>query len=70
MVSAQKRRKIRSIYRRWLDDEKFFKSIADENEPEYGDNAEVLRNLGSAIAYAIAYAKDPVPSNHTAGEKS
>ena len=54
MTEKQKLRKIRAIYRRWLEDEKFFDSITRQNEPQYSDNQEVLRNLGSAIAYAQA----------------
>jgi len=55
MTPAQKARKVKAIYRRWLKDEKFFDEIATNPEPEFGDIQEVLRNLGSAIAYAQAY---------------
>ncbi len=55
MTRAQKVRKVKAIYRRWLQDEKFFDEIATNPEPEFGDIQEVLRNLGSAIAYAQAY---------------
>jgi hypothetical protein len=55
MTSAQKIRKVKAIYRRWLEDEKFFDEIAVNPEPQFGEIQEVLRNLGSAIAYAQAY---------------
>ena len=55
MTPAQKARKVKAIYRRWLEDEKFFDEIAVNPEPQFGDVQEVLRNLGSAIAYAQAY---------------
>jgi hypothetical protein len=56
MTEAQQKRKIKSIYRRWLEDEKFFAEIASRPIAEYSDVAEVLRNLGSAIAFAQAMA--------------
>jgi hypothetical protein len=60
MTLAQKKRKVKAIYRRWLEDEKFFDEIASSQEPEYSDISEVLRNLGSAIAYAQRFvAKEP-----------
>ncbi len=48
-------RKVQAMYRRWLEDEKAFdKMAAGKDEPEYSDVQEVLRNLGTAIAYAQA----------------
>lgn len=55
MTEKQKARRVKAIRRRWLEDEKFFDEIAVNPEPEFGDVQEVLRNLGSAIAYAQAY---------------
>lgn len=55
MTGEQKKRRVRAIYRRWLEDEKFFDTIAQHPEPQYSDVQEVLRNLGTAIAYAQAY---------------
>jgi len=52
MTEAQKIRKIKAIYRRWLEDEKFFDEITARPMPEFGDVTEVLRNIGSAIAAA------------------
>lgn len=54
LTKAQARRKIRTIYRRWLEDEKFFDDIAERPCAEFSKVAGVLRNLGSAIAYAQA----------------
>lgn len=59
LTAGQKRRKIKAIYRRWQADEKFFDEIATNPEPQYSDINEVLRNLGSAIAYAQAAARTP-----------
>lgn len=56
MTEAQKIRKIKAIYRRWLEDEKFFDAIAVRPMAEFGDVTEVLRNIGSAIAAAQAIA--------------
>ncbi len=55
LTEAQKARKVKAIYRRWQQDEAFFDEIAVHPEPQFGDIQEVLRNLGSAIAYAQAY---------------
>lgn len=52
MTKAQQKRKVKAIYRRWLEDEKFFDAIAPRPDQEFSDIQEVLRNLGSAIAYA------------------
>ena len=57
MTDAQKRRRIKAIYRRWLKDEEFFNEIMPRPAEEFSDINEVLRNLGSAIAYAQAAAK-------------
>ena len=55
LTEKQKARRVKAIYRRWLEDEKFFEEISVRPESEFGDVQEVLRNLGSAIAYAQAY---------------
>ena len=54
LTDLQLRRKVKSIYRRWLEDELFFDELAAHPSDEFGDVAEVLRNLGSAIAAAMA----------------
>ncbi len=61
MTPAQQRRKIKTIYRRWLEDEKFFDEIAVRPSEEFSNVTEVLRNLGSAIAYAYAMANAALP---------
>lgn len=55
MTEAQKKRKVKAIYRRWLEDEKFFDEIAQRPDQQYSDVQEVLRNLGSAIAAAQSF---------------
>jgi hypothetical protein len=55
MTGAQKKRKVKAMFRRWLEDEKLLDEIAQRPEPQFSDLSEVLRNLGSAIAYAQAY---------------
>ncbi len=54
LTHAQRQRKIKAMYRRWLQDEKFLDSIADPLF-QYSDTMEMLRNLGTAIAYGQAY---------------
>lgn len=56
MTEAQQRRRIKAIYQRWLKDERFFDEVAERPAEEFSDVVEVLRNLGSAIAYAQAMA--------------
>lgn len=67
--AAHRNRKIKAIYRRWLEDEKFFDEIADGRE--FSDTTEVLRNLGGAIAYAQAMVnkkcQSPSQANETRG---
>jgi hypothetical protein len=46
------RKRLREIYRRWLEDEKFFDELATRQPAVFSNANEVLRNLGSAIAYA------------------
>lgn len=53
-LTGAQRRKIKGIYRRWLEDEKFFDEITQRPNPQYSDTSEILRNLGSAIANAQA----------------
>ena len=55
MTEAQKKRKVKAMYRRWLDDEKLLDEMANRPEPEFSHLSEILRNLGTAIAYAQAY---------------
>jgi hypothetical protein len=55
VTSAQKKQKMKAMYRRWLKDEELLDEIAERPEPEFSDMQEILRNLGSAIAYAQAY---------------
>lgn len=54
LTDLQIRRKVKSIYRRWMEDELFFDALAADPDKEFSDVAEVLRNLGSAIASAQA----------------
>lgn len=55
MTPEQKIRKVKAIYRRWLDDEEFFGDLVVLPAQEFGNVQEVLRNLGSAIAAAKSY---------------
>lgn len=54
LTDLQLRRKVKSIYRRWMEDELFFDELASDPDREFSDVTEVLRNLGSAIASAQA----------------
>lgn len=56
-LTATQRRQVKLIYRRWLKDEAFFDEICARPNQEFCDVTEVLRNLGSAIAYAQAMVK-------------
>lgn len=55
MTEKQKAKRVRAIADRWLRDREFFEQIAVRPEPQFGDVEEILRNLGTAIAYAEAY---------------
>lgn len=55
MTDKRKMHIVKGMYRRWLEDEKMLDLIAVLPEPEFGDIQEMLRNLGSAIAYGQAY---------------
>ncbi len=61
MTHAERRarKQLRAIYRRWLEDEKFFDELATRQPQEFSNATEILRNLGSAIAYAQRMAASP-----------
>jgi hypothetical protein len=52
---ARRKRIVKAMYRRWLEDEKILDEIAQWPEPQYSDLNEMLRNLGTAIAYAQSF---------------
>lgn len=57
MGNPAKRRSVKAMVRRWRDDEARLIDLFGEigGEKDYTDSAEMLRNLGSAIAYADGY---------------
>jgi len=52
MGNPLKRRTLRAMLARWRQDEKRFAEIFGERGPEFSDETEIQRNLGTAITYA------------------
>lgn len=49
-LTAGQRRAMRRKLDRWLDDEAYFDAVKGDRS-EFSDLTEIMRNLGSAIAY-------------------
>jgi hypothetical protein len=65
MGNPLKRRAVRAMLQRWKRDEQRLADLFGEDNPEFSDEAEIQRNLGSAIAYAAGLLNHLSPQDVT-----